>query len=932
MKRNIIFALTLMSGIVAQAQTDTTAVSDYASQPVNIGFGIEQPLSESTMSVAMSSDVNRRSAKNIGNSLYGQILGLTTLQGTGDYSAFEPTFYIRGMQGLNGSSPLVLVDGIERNISNISPEEVERVVVLKDAPATALYGYKGANGAINIVTKRGKYNSHEIKFTYDHAINWEVRRPEFVDAYDYAVGVNEAYANDGLGVRYNANELAAFKSGEYSYLYPNVDWIAETFRNRGGSDIFNVSFRGGGSRVRYYTQANLVNNVGFIKHAHMNEGYSTQNKYQKANLRTNLDIDLTTTTQLSLDIDGVLLEASRPGLSSDGLWDKIYTVPSAAFPIKTEDGLWGGNATWSGYYNPVALTQGRAYSKGHTRALFANATLTQDLASVTKGLKAWTRFAYDNIAAYWENHTQSYEYGMASAGSWTNGVPGDITNYKAGSTSSMSSDSKLDWQNRNFNWGIGLNYDRTFNQHALQSVLMWNYEFRNSNGQNNTYYRTTASWYNHYGYMGKYFADLSLTLATSNKLAPGHRTAFDPTVSVAWLASKEDFLKDVSWIDFLKLRASWGIVSIDYIPTEGYWNSVFTGGGSYPLGSNYSSYSGWQEGRIASLNSTHEKAAKYNIGLDATLFRGLNVTIDGFYQHRYDQWVASSGKYSSVAGVTYPYINGGVVDSRGVEIGAQYNHEVAPNLVLTAGANYTISKNEIKEQYEEPRAYSYLERTGQPVGAIFGYQAIGFFADQADVDNSPVQRLGTEPKAGDLKFKDQNGDGVIDEQDQVRMGYSTYCPEVYYSFNLGLEWKGLGFYAMFQGAANYTAYLDTKSIYRPLVDNNNIGQYYFDNRWTPETANTAKYPRLSSENNQNNYNVNSVWLADRSFLKLRNVEVYYNFPKSLLAPTRYINSAKLYVRGVDLLCFDHIDISDPECYGANYPVNRSLNIGVVLGF
>ncbi len=921
-----------MSGIVAYAQKDTATVSDYASQPVNIGFGIEQPLSESTMSVAMSSDVNRRSAKNIGNSLYGQVLGLTTLQGTGEYSAYEPTFYIRGLQGLNGSTPLVLVDGIERNISNISPEEVERVIVLKDAPATALYGYKGANGAINIITKRGKYNSHEIKFTYDHAINWEVRRPDFVDAYDYAVGMNEARANDGLGARYNANELAAFKSGQYPYLYPNVDWIAETFRNRGSSDIFNISFRGGGSRVRYYTQGNLVNNAGFIKHPNTNDGYSTQNKYQKANLRSNLDIDLTSTTQLAVSLDGILLEASRPALASDGLWDKIYTVPSAAFPVKAENGLWGGNATWTGYYNPVALSEGRAYSKNHTRGLFADATLTQDLSAVTKGLKAWTRIAYDNIASYIENHTRNYEYGMATATSWENGEPTGITNYKAGSTSNMSSDSDLDWQNRNFNWGIGMNYDRTFGLHALQSVLMWNYEYRNTNGQNNTYYRTSASWYSHYGYMGKYFADFSLTLAASNKLAPGHRTALDPTVSVAWLASKENFLRDVSWIDFLKLRASWGIVSIDYIPTEGFWNTVFTTGGSYSFNNNYESSSGWREGRMASLGSTHEKAAKYNIGIDATILKGLNITLDGYYQHRYDQWVSSSGKYSSVAGVTFPYINGGVVNSWGLEAGAQYKHEIAPKLVLTAGANYTLAKNKIKEEYEEPREYSYLERTNHPVGSIFGYQAIGFFADQADVDNSPVQRLGTEPKPGDIKFKDQNGDNVIDEKDQVRMGYNTYCPEIYYSFNIGLEYRGLGFYAMFQGAGNYSAYLDTKSIYRPLVGNNNIGQYYFDHRWTPETASTAKYPRLSSEDNQNNYNTNSVWIANRSFLKLRNVEIFYNFPQSILAPTRYINNAKLYVRGVDLLCFDHIKRSDPECYGADYPVNRSLNIGLVLGF
>ena len=195
-----------------------------------------------------------------------------------------------------------------------------------------------------------------------------------------------------------------------------------------------------------------------------------------------------------------------------------------------------------------------------------------------------------------------------------------------------------------------------------------------------------------------------------------------------------------------------------------------------------------------------------------------------------------------------------------------------------------------------------------------------------------MQRLGTNPKPGDIKFKDQNGDNVIDGDDYVKMGYNTVCPEIYYAFNLGMEYKGLGFFAQFQGVANYTAILNTKSIYRPLVNNTNIGQYYFENRWTPETANTALYPRLSSEDNQNNYTVNSVWLADRSFLKLRNVEVYYHLPATLFNNSRFIKNAKFYVRGIDLLCLDHIKRADPECYGADYPVTRSISLGVVLGF
>lgn len=918
--------------VTLTGEKEISIVMDYASQSVNLGFGVVQNVEESTMSVASASneEFNNRSAKNIGNSLFGNVLGLTTLQGTGDFASFEPTFYIRGLQTLAGSNPTVLVDGIERNISYITPEEVENVIVLKDAPATALYGYKGANGIINIITKRGKYQQREIKFTYDHAFNWEARRPKFVDAYTYANAVNEAFVNDGNSPKYSALELDAFRTGKYPDLYPNVNWIDETFKDVGHTNIFNLSFRGGGAKMRYYTLINLQSNSGFIANPDMNDGYSTQNKYSKANLRSNLDIDLTPTTMLQVNINGVLQEALRPALSSDGLWDKIYTVPAAAFPIKTKDGLWGGNATWSGYYNPVALTEGRAYSKAHTRAIFADMTLTQDLSSLTKGLAVWTRFAYDNIAAYWENHTRSYTYGMDAVSEWINGEPSAYSHYTGGSDSGLSSESKLDWQNKNFNFSIGTNYARTFGDHSVSGILMWNYEHRNSNGQNNTRNRTTASLYGHYGYKGRYFADLSLSAMGSNKLAPGHRWAFSPTVSAAWVLSKENFMKDVSFIDFLKLRASWGILNVDNIPEEGYWELKYTGGGSYPLGGNYDSSSGWIQARIPATNSTNEKSTKYNIGVDATFLGGLNLTLDGYYQHRTDIWVSESGRNSGVAGAIDAFVNAGVVDSYGVEVGLNYLKKIGKDLLVNAGVKYTLSKNEIKEQLEEPRSYDYLRTTGNSVYQIYGLQAIGFFKDQADIDNSPAQQF-SEVKPGDIKYKDQNNDGVINEEDVVKMGYNSTCPEIYFSFNLGAEYKGFGFNALFQGAGNYTAVLNTKSMYWPLISNSNISEYYYANRWTPETPD-AKFPRLTAESNDNNFRTNSVWLEDRSFLKLRSVELYYKFPKSLMSATKFINNAKLYVRGIDLLCFDHIKESDPECYGADYPLTRSVSVGLSLGF
>lgn len=912
-----------------------TVVMGFDTQSVDLGYGVTQNISTSTVaaSVIKNKEFNKRSSKNIGNSLFGTGLGLTTLQGAGEFSQYEPSFLVRGVQSSNNYGALVVVDGIERDITNISTEEVENVTILKDAPAIALYGYKGRNGVINITTKRGKYKTREINFNYDHLINWEERRPEFVDAYTYAKAMNEALTNDGKAVKYSQNELEAFRTGKYPYLYPNVDWIAETFKNTGATNLYNLSFRGGGTKVRYYTLLNLQLNNGFIANPKTNDGYSTQNKYSKANLRTNLDIDLTSTTKLTVNLDGVLLEASRAGMTSDYIWDKIYTTPAAAFPVKLENGLWGGNSTWGQSYNTVALSEGRGYSKGHTRALFADMQLNQDLSSITPGLGAMLRLSYDNIVAYWENHTKSYKYGNYTVTGWENGEPQyDASKpWTSGTDSGLGTDSKMDWQRRAFNFAGGFTYNRIFGDHEVSGLAMWNYEFRNSGGQNNTWYRQNASLYTHYAYKSRYIADITLTASASNKLAPGHKWAFGPTVSVAWVLTQEDFLKNNTLINFLKIRASWGINNFDTYPYEGYWLTSFGGGGSYPFGGDYSSIGGWAEGRLPSLNTTHERSTKYNIGLDATLFGGLNLTVEGYYQRRSNAWVYAGGKNSSVLGATSPYVNAGIYDAWGVEAGADYIKRIGKDVVLTAGASFTLAKNKIIEELEEPKAYDYLKSTGKKIDQLWGYQAIGFFKDQADIDNSPAQQLGGEVKPGDVKYKDQNGDGVINSLDVVAMGYGTYCPEIYYSFHLGAEWKGLGVDARFQGTGRYTAVLNTKSVYWPLINNTNISTYYYENRWTPETPD-AKFPRLTAESNDNNFRTSSIWMEDASFLKLRHVELYYKLPESLLQRTKFVRTAKLYVRGIDLLCFDHIKIADPESYGATYPLNRSVVLGLNIGF
>lgn len=915
--------------------SELTVVMDYSSEKVNYGFGLQQTNAESTgaVSTVYAENIDKSSAFSIGNSLYGNVLGLTTMQSTGVVWEQMPSMYIRGLKTLNGNNGILLVvDGLERDnnwqaLKYITPEEVESVSVLRDAAALALYGYRGVNGVVNIVTKRGKYDTREINFSYDHAFNYMTRKPELADAYTYASALNEALTNDGKQVRYSQNELNAFKNGTSPYLYPNVNWWEEVFRDRGASDIATLSFRGGSTKMRYYTMMNLQNNRGFIKNFDTNADYSTQEKYSKANFRTNLDIDLSPKTKMQANIMGILNEFSRPGMGSDNLISKLYQLPSAAFPIRTESGLWGGNTTWGENWNPVALTEGRAYSKGHTRGLYADMSLRQDLSSLTKGLGASVRIGYDNLASYWENHTKGYKYGMASVASWENGLPIAGEEITGGKDTEMSGDSKLDWQYRAFNFQMNVDWQRQFGVHSLYSMLLYTYKYDNAKGINNTFYRQNAGWYTHYGFKNRYFADFTLMASASNLLAPDHRWNVSPTVGLAWLISNEKFMQSQNVVDFLKLRASFGMLNTDNIPGNGYWNETVGGGNGYPINNNFGGDGGWHEGRLASVNGTTEKAYKYNAGVDATLFKGLTLTVDGFYERRSDIWVSSDGQNSAVLGASGSYVNAGIVDSWGTEIGANYYKKMG-NVELNLGGTFTYNRSKIIEMLEEPAAYDYTRSTGNPVGQIFGLQAIGYFVDQADIDNSLPQQFGP-VKAGDIKYKDMNGDKVINSDDRVAMGYNSTCPEIYYSFSLGLEWKGLGFSAQFQGVGNYTAIL-SGTYYRPLVDNTTISNYVYQNRWTPETPN-ARFPRLTTETVDNNLQTSSLWLADRSFLKLRNCEVYYKLPSSWLNRF-WVKNAKVYVRGVDLLCFDSIDQLDPEAMNNSYPATRSIHVGLSVGF
>ena len=747
--------------------------------------------------------------------------------------------------------------------------------------------------------------------------------------------MNEARANEGLGARYTPEEIAAFQNGTYPYQYPNVNWVDETFRKNGATNKIGVEFKGGGERFRYFTMVNLLSDKGFIKNYGQNDGYSTQDKYVRGNLRTNLDIDLTPTTDLKVNLLGVLSEMSRPGNQTD-LWSTIYGLPSNAFPIKSEKGDWGGTSTYAGTLNPIGQSTDAAYYKIHERALFADMTLQQDLKYWIQGLSFTARLGYDIYSTLYENHSREYIYGNYPVTGWENGAPVKGEYWSGGADGTMGKDANTNNYQRRLTVQAGLNFERNLTDNDyLYAQLKYDYEYANTTGVNAAIYRQNWSAWAHYAHKKRYLADLALIYSGSSRLAPNTKWAFAPTFSAGWVMSEEDFMKDVKFIDFLKLRASIGLTNADYLPGDNVWTyytqSYSQAGGGYVLTSDYGAnmYGPTTLGQMATPDPSREKSTRFNIGFDARLFGGLNLEFDFFSQTRSNIWVSGAGYYTALIGFDAPYLNQGKVSQHGFEVAANYSKKFG-DVTFNVGANMMLYKNEIKDQAEEPRVYNNLIQTGNPVSSTYGLIAEGLFTSQAEIDAAPTQTFST-VRPGDIRYKDVNGDNVIDANDVCKIGYSTACPELFYNFHLGAEYKGIGLDMMFQGVGRYSAMLNTSGYYWGLINNTSLAQHVYDNRWSPENNNAnAEFPRLSSSSNANNYQYSTYWLRNRAFLKLRNVEVYYNLPSSLLEKTKFIQSAKVYVRGVDLFTIDKIDEVDAASYGATNPLTRSIALGLAV--
>ncbi|NLZ20018.1 MAG: SusC/RagA family TonB-linked outer membrane protein [Bacteroidales bacterium] len=900
-------------------------LSDKQSQKVDLGYGVESSefLTTAATYTITAEELSHTSAISLADALYGKLLGLTALQNTG-FKGEEgrgASFNIRGAQTTGERDILILVDGFERPIDRLTVEEVESVTVLRDAAAVALYGHEGINGVLLVKTKRGQADSgFHLKAGASHKIQFDPQSADMVSAFDYANALNIARMNDGLGLAYTDAELQKFQDGSDPFVYPNVNWKDEVFKNTAHETNAFVSMYGGSDKVEYYTILDYTDARGLYKNPDQGD-WNSQLKYSKASIRTNVDFQVTSSTRVKTNIFALFMETNGvPNVNSNDAWWHLYKVPAVAFPIKTAGGVWGGSQTY-GDFNLVAKATGTGFSKTHQRQIWADVTLEQDLDFLLEGLQFYVGGAYDNASNTIENRAKGYQYG------W-NYYDGGVMQEKVMGTveDKLVFNYWVDSQWRIGTVNAGFKYATTFaNGDNFAANAGYNMKSETRDERSNTWYRANWNLALHYDHAEKLLADLVLAANGSNRSYPA-KWAFSPTLGLGWIYANNPG----SSLSYGKLRASAGIQHTDYVPQAGLWLANWANShGQFWYGQNFQSSWGAFLTQFPTSDFRQEAAYKANLGTDLRIADCLDLTVDAFYQQRRNILVSAGSLNSDVVGIQSAYDDRGRVASYGVEAGLRFAKTFASGLNLNFGGNVSAVKSQILEWIETP-AYPNLSVVGTPADAARGLVALGFFQDQAEIDASPLQEFG-QVKVGDIKYKDVNEDGVINENDVVAMDFGGAFPALNYAFSLGMEFKGFGINATFQGAAGQTKnlmYVD--GVWGALSENRNLSQEYYDNCFDRAGA-SALYPRLSTTNVANNAQASTIWYRNVSWLKLRDCELYYRLPASLLSRMK-VTDAKLFVQGQNLLSFDNIPAMDAENLGTGYPVLKAVTMGLSIVF
>lgn len=886
----------------------------------------------------------------IGNMLSGVLSGVSSIQSSGQPGGDDPDVFIRGISTLNtmNAKPLYLVDGVERSFFQIDPNEVENITILKDASSTAVFGVRGANGVIIVTTKRGKEGKAKINASFSYGIQTPTRMPEFVNSYDYATFLNEAYTNDGKDPKFTPEAVEAFRTHSNPIIYPDTDWMELLFKSSAPQTQGNVNISGGTERVRYFISMGMLDQKGFFKNH--DTRYDANFNFNRYNYRANLDIDFTKTTLVAINMGGRVEKRNFPRSGDDinQLFRRIYWATPFSGP-GIVDGKWiKGNSQ----YLPVGLSDGlgniygRGYGSKTTNVVNLDLALTQKLDFITKGLQFKIKVAYNSgydhtkeratsIESYQPWYRKDVTWMEHPAGSDPNEVV-YIQDGEAGLISYAESFGKSrDWYaEASFDW------KRDFDLHHLSALALYN--------QSKTYYPDSDYPGIPRGYVGlvgrvtydydnKYLIEGNVGYNGSENFAPGNRYGFFPAVSGGWVLTQEEFLKDNPVVNFLKIRASYGIVGNDryhpygtgfmdrflYLP-----NSYFIGSG-YQFGTGTSWSPGAYEKSFCNSGLSWEKSAKQNYGIDFSLFnQKLSGSIDYFYEKRTDI-LAKASTDPIIHAMSLPVLNLGIVSNKGVELNLKWNHKINSFRYWT-NLNVSYAKNKIVYQDEVPSEYTYTLKTGHPVGQPFGLKVRGFYYEGMEdvADHSYVL------KEGDVVYEDLNHDGKIDDNDKTAIGYPSY-PLLNAGLTLGFEYKGFDFSMLWVGATKTSRVLE-ETFRKPLGEtyDRSLMSHQFTDRWTPETAATAKLPRATIDGVKNNYRDSELWVKDASYLRLKNIEIGYNFRLPFM-PKIGMEKMRVFMTGYNLLTFDKLKISDPESMSSGvpqYPVMRVINFGLNVSF
>ena len=894
------------------------------------------------------------------NALAGNVPGILAMQTSGKPGSVSE-FWIRGISTFGASnSALVLVDGFERSLDEINVEDVESFSVLKDASATAIYGSKGANGVVLITTKHGKAGKINISAKAETFYNMLTQVPDFVDGYTYASMANEAKITRNLEPLYKADELEIFRLGLDPDLYPNVNWIDELLRKGSWSTRATLSMNGGGNTARYYVSGSYLDQQGMYKVDKALKDYNTNANFRRWNYRMNVDIDITKSTLLKVGVSGSLQKANDSGVGSDAIWTALMGYNAIMVPKLYSNGYVPAYGNDNGdRFNPWVQATMTGYRENWKNNIQTNVTLEQKLDFITKGLRFVGRFGYDTENNNWINRRKWPEQWKAKRFRATDGT---LDYDRVAEERKMFQESGSDGLRNEF-FEAELHYSRGFKHHHLGGTLKYNQSSKIKTVGLGDDLKQGIARRNQglagrftYNWNYRYFIDFNFGYTGSENFAAGHRFGFFPAISGAWNIAEESLIKKhLKWMNMFKIRYSYGKVGNDNLGNTRFPylydietmtkkdgdKTVDTGGYNFGDYTFDRYYGGMRYSSLSSPNVTWEIATKHDLGIDFSFFNDkLSGSVDYFNEKREGIYMLREYLPGIVGLESNPSANVGKVTSEGFDGHFTFRQKLGA-VGLTIRSNITYSKNEIVDRDEENNYYWYKMQKGHRVNQARGLISLGLFKDYDDIRNSPVQDFdGYKVMPGDIKYKDVNGDGKIDGNDQVAIGATTK-PNLIYGFGIAANWKGLDVNLHFQGAGKSTYFIDGSTVHMfKLGDGwgNVLSEMATSNRWIsadisgdPATENpNAEYPRLSYGPNSNNYQQSTYWLRNGSYLRLKTVEVGYTLPTQLVNKVHF-NTVRIFFVGTNLLTWSAFKLWDPEMGstdGKRYPLSKNLSLGI----